>query len=905
MVVSDGQASSSPELNISPRCIVVVRFDGVHLQQPAIAPAWRLGLPDLHMLALLSAGRVTDVAPLKARAAVLAGCEESDLSDFMFRMRLSGNLQAGVPSRSISVPDRVAPSGTPPYDLADARRVSLRLPMTLRPNDGAFELIDHAGYRTAALAPAQVAALALLVQPVSPSDFVDHLREGPEAARLGPEEVSLLLARLRFAGVLDVHDSETELATSSAPAQPEMTLARREEIVREAFDRHAAAQTAAEREREAATGRKRVKVIPVAFDMGTPTGVGSIVAYAKAFDGGRLEEHYDFRTDWVWSDDRLDEFTAEPAIYLFSNYLWSHKDCIEVSRRVKERSPGSITIHGGPDTPKYEADAAAHLEAYPHVDVMVRGEGEATAAEALSALVGALGPVPPDLSRLADVAGLTYRSPDGPVRTADRERIADVTVLPSPFLTGLFDPFIAVPDLFVTIETNRGCPYGCTFCDWGSATTSRIRKFDIEQVLAEIDWCAYNGVGSISVADANFGIFERDIDIARHVAARFVETGHPKGFGVSYAKNTVKHLREIIAILCDAGIMSQGVLSLQTMDEDTLQVVHRSNIKTDKYDAIAQEMRRAKLPLMVELMMGLPGQTVESFADDLQQCINREVPARINHTTLLVNSPMNEPSYLAEHKIETASPIGPGLNAGVISTASYTRQDYAAMEHLRKDFMLYENWSVLRHISRFVRQETGIREIDVYRMARSRTDERPGEWPILEALVVHGATLMTAPFSWSLMLADLRRFLVSEAGVPDDSALDAMIRTQLALLPSRDRKFPEVVELPHDVVAWNRQILAVKSERHLEDWESFVPRLIEFGPGTLTVDDPDSICDTSMGINYELNVVGVNWELDSPLSRASVAATQFSDYATDIVLPRDRNTGAVATGVPVVLSRGS
>ena len=128
----------------------------------------------------------------------------------------------------------------------------------------------------------------------------------------------------------------------------------RDVIVRDIFNRHAAAQDEAERERERRTGRKRVKVIPVAFDMGTPAGLGMVVAYAKAFEWGRLEDVYDFRTDWVWNDERLEEFTAEPAVYLFSNYLWSHERCIEISKQVKERSPGSITIHGGPDTPKYD-----------------------------------------------------------------------------------------------------------------------------------------------------------------------------------------------------------------------------------------------------------------------------------------------------------------------------------------------------------------------------------------------------------------------------------------------------------------------------------------------------------------------------------------------------------------------
>lgn len=48
-------------------------------------------------------------------------------------------------------------------------------------------------------------------------------------------------------------------------------------------------------------------------------------------------------------------------------------------------------------------------------------------------------------------------------------------IFPSPYLTGEFDEIDPARWRSATIETNRGCPYGCTYCDWGSATLSRIR----------------------------------------------------------------------------------------------------------------------------------------------------------------------------------------------------------------------------------------------------------------------------------------------------------------------------------------------------------------------------------------------------------------------------------------------
>src|SRR5690606_16688595 len=155
----------------------------------------------------------------------------------------------------------------------------------------------------------------------------------------------------------------------------------------------------------------------------------------------------------------------------------------------------------------------------PHVDITVRGEGEATFADLLMALRGSVGDGPPDLSVLGDVPGLCFRLGDRVVRTADRDRIADLDTIPSPVLTGLFDGFIpAESNGAVVLETIRGCPYGCTFCDWGSATLSRIRKFDLDRVFAELEWCAEHHMLTVGIADANFGIFERDVQIAEKIA---------------------------------------------------------------------------------------------------------------------------------------------------------------------------------------------------------------------------------------------------------------------------------------------------------------------------------------------------------------------------------------------------
>jgi radical SAM superfamily enzyme YgiQ (UPF0313 family) len=285
------------------------------------------------------------------------------------------------------------------------------------------------------------------------------------------------------------------------------------------------------------------------------------------------------------------------------------------SAEVKARSPHSLTVHGGPNTPKYTGDIESFLRTNPHVDIAVHGEGEATFAELLDALQGRLDDGA-DLSILRDVPGLTFRDGDQIVHTGSRERMSDLDIIPSPYGTGLFDSVGDVEITLMTIETNRGCPYGCTFCDWGSATLSRMRKFELDRVFDDLEWCAKHKVRAVFWADANFGIFFRDVEIASKVVELKQQYGYPIIFESSYAKNTVKHLR--IETLASRGILSTGTLSLQSVDVATLDAIRRSNIKVEKYDQLAVEFGKQGLPLVVELMMGLPGSTVQSFVGDLQ-----------------------------------------------------------------------------------------------------------------------------------------------------------------------------------------------------------------------------------------------------------------------------------------------
>lgn len=824
-----------------------------------ILHGWTVDLDDLALLATYAAGAHRAVS--HAVLAATGDADEPRATDLSRRLVRRGGL---VRRPCSEAPRRIERRATSDAGLALDPEVEVRLrtPLSFHPTPEGFELVDHDGRQVAVLAPAELHLLPGLASPRRPAAHAELLAAGG----VSHARAAALVRALGGNGMLQA-DGALDPRRAGRSAD-DLAAA-----VRAAFATAAAAADEAEEARAAATGVRRTRVVPVSFTLGPPLALGLIASHLLHGDGGRLRERYEVRTDWEWDPAQLERHVARPAVFLCSAYVWSHARVLEIAREVKERSPTSLVVLGGPDVPKREPDGAAYLADHPEVDVIVRGEGEQTAFELLDALRRTEDGF--DVRALAEVAGLTVRIGDQVVRTPDRERLADLGVVPSPFVTGLFDTYRAAPLDQVILESNRGCPYGCTFCDWGSATQSRIRSHDVERVLAELRWCAAARAEVVSFADANFGIFARDVDLAAEIARLRAATGYPRGFGANFAKNSVKHLAPIIRTLVDAGIVNRGLLALQTTDEDTLRTVERSNIKVERYDAVAAEMRAAGLPFAVELMLGLPGQTPGSFRRDLQQCIDREVEGMVNPTTVLVNSPMNAPAYRARHRIETAAPVAPGSHALVVASATFTREEYDAMRRLRRAFLLCQNFGVTRHLDRVLRQETGIAEIDLLEQRLRAVVDDPAaaaRSPHLHLLLGQTRDALTAPVSWRFVVDELVAHALAAHPDASPAALRVAGEVQHATLPAFGRRLPEVVELEHDYPAWFAQVLAAKEAGHHEDWPERVPPLATFGPGRLHVDDPGGVAAAHLGCSVDHGSLLATWEHRSEVGRALVAA---------------------------------
>ncbi|KAF0126468.1 MAG: cobalamin B12-binding domain protein [Elusimicrobia bacterium] len=351
-----------------------------------------------------------------------------------------------------------------------------------------------------------------------------------------------------------------------------------------------------------------------------------------------------FRREKIEEAARL---LAGADIAAFSVYSWNINLSLAIARRLRELNPSVLTVFGGPQVPSRAGD---FLRDNPFIDIVCHGEGE----EVFKAVA--------DRAASRDWSGVpsvSYLRPDGSCVSAARAcRVADLDSLPSPFLDGTFDELAAEnPGVkwLGLLETNRGCPFACAFCEWGDKGMNRVYAFGLERVRAEIDWLARHAVEFVFCCDANFGLLPRDVEIAGFVADARKRTGYPHTFSLQASKNAPERVYRIQKLLADSGLNKGALFALQSVHPETLELIHRRNISLNSFDELQRLFKRDGIPTFTDVIVGLPGETYDSFADGVDGIISKGQHNRVqfNILSILQNSAMGDPAYRARHGLVT------------------------------------------------------------------------------------------------------------------------------------------------------------------------------------------------------------------------------------------------------------
>jgi radical SAM C-methyltransferase len=311
-----------------------------------------------------------------------------------------------------------------------------------------------------------------------------------------------------------------------------------------------------------------------------------------------------------------------PDILCFSVLGWNYRAFGSLAATFKQLNPDGWVIFGGTHV---SGQAARVFRMFPDVDIVVNGEGELTFRELLRAYLEGT-----SRHDLGEINGVSYRTIDESLlETPPRERIEDLDIIPSPFLTGAIE-LTGDDGKFrydvALLETNRGCPYKCAFCYWGGAVGQRVRAFSRERLRAELELFAKLRVHTIVACDANFGLLPIDVEFVDDLIAIRDRHGFPRALETSWAKNKSKIFYEIVRKMARADLRSSFTLALQTLSPEALSTMNRRNMKVNDWKDLADWLDGEGLDCYAELIWGAPGETPESFMrgyDELAKRVSR------------------------------------------------------------------------------------------------------------------------------------------------------------------------------------------------------------------------------------------------------------------------------------------
>jgi radical SAM superfamily enzyme YgiQ (UPF0313 family) len=326
----------------------------------------------------------------------------------------------------------------------------------------------------------------------------------------------------------------------------------------------------------------------------------------------------------------VDTLAAHDAdVYAFSCYLWNMRRMKAVLDALVARMPRARFLLGGPQVMNYTTE---YVPADWENVAVCNGEGERTFAAYLRVVAAG--------GDLAEVPGLSFHRGGELVTTDKPARITDLEEIPSPYAAGIFD---GGEYTFAVVETNRGCPFRCTYCYWGAATNDKVHRWELERVQQDLTWISEHGVESIFIADANWGALPRDVELTRHIVANKQRLGYPMMVSMQAAKNRPDRVTAITEIFVDGGMLTSQPVSLQTLSPEALKIVDRANIREDTYNTLQLTLKERQISSYTELIWPLPGETLDSYRAGIEKLCRSGADAIVTYPQLLLrNTPMFE-----------------------------------------------------------------------------------------------------------------------------------------------------------------------------------------------------------------------------------------------------------------------
>lgn len=387
---------------------------------------------------------------------------------------------------------------------------------------------------------------------------------------------------------------------------------------------------------------------------------------------------YSDSVEWIPAPYKWNAYTSyedpynevkEADIIMFSSYAWNYPIVDTIAKMAK--ADGKITVLGGPHIGTNEPEFLAQRDQYDFICQPTK-PGEPFIEDLIDcwfensmSFDNIAWELRSSKKRIHDISKEDYSVYE------DHQQYLSETLLYA--RSNKMEPFIV-------IETTRGCPYKCVFCEWGGGINTKIYKKSIDIVKRDITAMKNAGFRDAYLTDANFGVFEeRDLEIfafAYNLGFNLTDISTLKSKDLERRKRLIdgwfnivgKDRRDPKSMEALAGIdmweSTDAVsvvptVSIQSISDEAMKIADRVDLSTeDKLKLshhINQRCEEYGFPVPgLELILAMPGSTVQDFYKEAELIWNFKAWNSFRHDYMfLPDSRLNSESYKKKYSIET------------------------------------------------------------------------------------------------------------------------------------------------------------------------------------------------------------------------------------------------------------
>lgn len=386
-----------------------------------------------------------------------------------------------------------------------------------------------------------------------------------------------------------------------------------------------------------------------------PAAVGSVASFLRRYGPADIEMRVKLFKYPTCLAEALSR--AVPRVMAFSNYVWSMELSYAFAQVVRRMAPETVIVFGGPNFPVLPEEQESFLRERPAIDFYIMKEGEAAFTELIKTLVTVdleAGSLARALQSVAYVSRMDGRFHHGEILP----RIKDLSEIPSPYVDGLLDEFFDGL-LQPILQTNRGCPFECTFCIEGMGYYTKVFKTKTEKIASEVEYIAQKmaairhkgGRNDLFIADSNFAMFKEDLDTCSLLASAQQRYHWPDYISVATGKNNRERVLEGAALLNGAMRLAGSV---QSLTPSVLTNIKRGNISAEGLMDVALKANAIGANSYTEVIIGLPGETLDSLYRTLETVLAAGfLSVQIHQLMLLPGTELALPETRARYDMQT------------------------------------------------------------------------------------------------------------------------------------------------------------------------------------------------------------------------------------------------------------